>query len=284
MKAQHLEMALLLRDGAFDEIVAGRAMGGMELLEGEPKADVQKLATRKKQRVAAKATEPSAQAPESVKAPAPLASSYFRLHVVRSLSGGPAAYTPVGNEAIIGADGPINLPGERFCHAREAVIRVKDGQLWLCDLEGGNGVFLRTRAPVLLEHGDEFLVGDQLLRIEHNPPATDGPAAGPTYFASSPQWVSSFRVVQIFEGGAPGACVLAHGTTLHIGSVFGDFILPGDPLISEQHCFIEEQAGDILLTDFGSGTGVFVRIKGEQELQSGDEIVVGRTRLVVEKY
>jgi pSer/pThr/pTyr-binding forkhead associated (FHA) protein len=89
--------------------------------------------------------------------------------------------------------------------------------------------------------------------------------------------------VQVFVGGAKGACVLARGTTLHIGAVFGDFILPGDPLISDQHCFIEEQAGDILLTDYGSGSGVFVRIKGEQELDQGDEILVGRTRMVVEK-
>jgi len=37
-----------------------------------------------------------------------------------------------------------------------------------------------------------------------------------------------------------------------------------------------------LLTDLGSRTGVFVRIKGEQELVAGDELLVGRTRLRVE--
>jgi hypothetical protein len=203
--------------------------------------------------------------------------------VTRSLGGGPLVYEPSGEEAIIGSKGAVALPGERFCHPREARIMAKQGQLWLCDLEGGNGVFLRIRSPVALDHGDEFLVGDQLLRVERNPPASDYPAEGPTYFATSPQWVSSFRVVQVFIGGALGACVLARGTTLHIGAVFGDFILPGDPLISDQHCFIEEQAGDVLLSDYGSATGVFVRIKGEQELLHGDEMIVGRTRLVVEK-
>jgi pSer/pThr/pTyr-binding forkhead associated (FHA) protein len=88
--------------------------------------------------------------------------------------------------------------------------------------------------------------------------------------------------VQIFEGGARGACVLAHGTTLQIGSLQGDFVFPSDPLVGDQHCLIEEQAGTILLTDLGSRTGVFVRIKGEQELVDGDELLVGRTRLVVE--
>jgi FHA domain len=288
MKGQQLEMALMLREGAFDEIIAGRAMGGMQVLTEPPKADLQKLATQKAQRVAA-----AAEASQSIRTPLPVASpvkagdahvaSFFRLHVARALGKSPAMYAPTGPHAIIGSAGAIDLPGEPFCHPREATITAKNGQLWLEDLEGGNGVFLRIRAPVALDHGDEFAVGDQLLRVERNPEPTDGPGEGPTYFASSPQWVSSFRVVQVFVGGALGACVLARGTTLHIGSVFGDFILPGDPLISEQHCYIEEQAGDIVLTDYGSGSGVFVRIKGEQELLQGDEIMVGRTRLIVEK-
>jgi pSer/pThr/pTyr-binding forkhead associated (FHA) protein len=88
--------------------------------------------------------------------------------------------------------------------------------------------------------------------------------------------------VQIFVGGGLGACVLARGTTLQIGSAVGDFVFPSDPLVSEQHCLIEEQAGTILLTDLGSRTGVFVRIKGEQELVANDELLVGRTRLLVE--
>jgi pSer/pThr/pTyr-binding forkhead associated (FHA) protein len=79
-----------------------------------------------------------------------------------------------------------------------------------------------------------------------------------------------------------GACVLAHGTTLQIGSTYGDFVFPSDPLVSEQHCLVEEQADAILLTDLGSRTGVFVRVKGEQELAHGDELLVGRTRLMVE--
>ena len=167
---------------------------------------------------------------------------------------------------MIGSAGTIVLPGERFCHPREGVMRYRDGRLWLHDYEAGNGVFLRIKAPVELGVGDEFVVGDQLLRIERMTTPQDGPDPGPTYFYSSPKWLSSFRVVQIFEGGALGACVLARGTTLQIGSSQGDFVFPSDPLVSDQHCLIEETAGAILLTDLGSRTGVFVRIKGEQEL------------------
>ena len=183
---------------------------------------------------------------------------------------------------VIGSEGEVNLPGERFCHPREAQVSFREGRLWLEDLEGGNGIFLRIRTPVELDFGDEFLIGDQLLRVERNPVSDDGPDPAPTYFYSSPKWPSSFRVVQIFEGGALGCAVVARGNTLQVGSAIGDLIFPDDPLMADQHCVIEEQAGTVMLTDLATRTGVFVRIRGEQELLSGDELLVGRTRLLVE--
>jgi pSer/pThr/pTyr-binding forkhead associated (FHA) protein len=89
-------------------------------------------------------------------------------------------------------------------------------------------------------------------------------------------------VVQLFEGGAQGSCVVSRGNTLQIGSAIGDLVFPDDPLVGEQHCLIEEQAGTVVLTDLGSRTGVFVRVRGEQEIVHGDELLVGRTRLVVD--
>jgi hypothetical protein len=293
MKAQHLEMVLALREGRFAEVLAGTKIGGMELLEHPPQVEnIRKLASQKKQRAEAApmsvqnppaqaAVEPAA-APRPAAAPKPAAKSHFTLHVLRSLTGGPERYDPPGTEAIVGSKGGVALPGERFCHPEEALLAFRDGRLWLEDLEGGNGVFLRIRTPVELELGDEFVVGDQLLRLEKNPVADDGPDPDPTYFYSSPKWPSSFRVTQVFEGAALGCCVVARGNTLQIGSAIGDLVFPDDPLVGEQHCLIEEAAGTVVLTDLGSRTGVFVRIRGEQELAHGDELLVGRTRLVVD--
>jgi hypothetical protein len=279
MKAQHLEMVMALREGRFDAIIAGQEVGGLDLLVEPPNVDLRKLASKKKK--VATAQEP---APPSVAQPGPpaLEARYFSLLVLRSLTGGPERYDPPGAVALIGSAGQITLPGEEFCHPREAQLTYHDERLWLEDLEGGNGVFLRIRGPVELDFGDEFVVGDQLLRIERNPPVDDGPDPDPTYFYSSPKWPSSFRIVQIFEGAAPGACVVARGNTFQVGSAIGDIVFPDDPLVAEQHCLVEEQAGTIVLTDLGSRTGVFVRIRGAQELLQGDELLIGRTRLVVD--
>jgi hypothetical protein len=296
MKSQHLEMVLLLREGRFDAVIAGHEAGGMQVLSEPPNVEgIKKLASQKKQRAEAGAPAPSSSAPPVAAAvPPPPATpaqpaarpagprAHFTLHVLRSLTGGPERYEPPGTEVLIGAAGAVNLPGERFCHPEEALLSFRSGRLWLEDLEGGNGVFLRIRTPVELEMGDEFVVGDQLLRIEKNPVPDDGPDPDPTYFYSSPKWPSSFRVTQIFEGGAGGCCVVARGNTLQIGSAIGDLVFPDDPLVAEQHCLIEEQAGAVVLSDLGTRTGVFVRIRGEQELAHGDELLIGRTRLVVD--
>jgi len=290
MKAQHLEMVMALRDGAFDNVLAGREIGGMALLTHAPAAVVRTGGNRAEASPAsagrrepeAKVVPPTAPVVPAVPEAPAAPKAFLTLHVLRSLSGGPERYDPPGVEAVIGSQGAVALPGERFCHPNEARLSVHDERLWLEDLDGGNGVFLRIRTPVELELGDEFVVGDQLLRIEKNPVPDDGPDPAPTYFYSSPKWPSSFRVLQIFEGGANGCCVVARGNTLQVGSAIGDLVFPDDPLVNEQHCLIEEQAGTVVLTDLGSRTGVFVRVRGEQEIVHGDELLIGRTRLVVD--
>jgi hypothetical protein len=277
MKGQQMEMVLGLRDGKFDQIIEGKTIGGMEILLHPPKVELKRVG----QKVDAPPAGAPAPAPPSAK---PVTGKVrFRLHVVRTLSdNGVDIYEPRGDEAVIGSAGAIPLKGERFCHPREVSLTWTDNHLWLVDLDGGNGAFWRIRSPVEVAVGDEFIIGDQLLRIQRNPTFNLTPGPGPTYCYSSPVPESSFRVVQIFEGGAEGACTMSRGTTLYIGAGYNDMIIPRDPLISERHCLLDEQAGAIILTDLDSKTGVFVRIQGKQELRHGDEFLIGRTRLQVD--
>ena len=275
MKGQQMEMVLGLRDGKFDLIIEGKAMGGMEVLVHPPNVEVKRVG----QKVDAATTAPPPSVPKTAAAAAK-EQLRFRLHVMRTLSeNGIDVYEPRGDDVIIGSAGAVPLKGERFCHPREVSLTWSDGRLWLVDLDGGNGAFWRIRSPVEVAVGDEFIIGDQLLRHPTKPGFNLAPAAGPTYCYSSPLPDSAFRVVQIFEGGAEGACTMSRGTTLYIGSGFNDMIIARDTLISERHCLLDEQAGAIILTDLDSKTGVFVRIQGKHELRHGDEILIGRTRL-----
>ncbi|MBL8743229.1 MAG: FHA domain-containing protein [Myxococcales bacterium] len=78
---------------------------------------------------------------------------------------------------------------------------------------------------------------------------------------------------------------MARGTTLQIGSALdyaNDMVFRGDPLIAPYHCVIEEQAEAFILSDLGAKSGVFVRVHGRHRLSHGSELLVGRTRLLVD--
>jgi hypothetical protein len=277
MKGQHMEMVHMLRDGRFDPIIEGQRIGGIELLEHPPSVEVAQVGGAKRR--------PEGGPGVAQPVPSPSAKVRFTLHVLRSLVAGPARYDPPGDEVILGSAGAVSLTGERFCHPREAALTWEGGRLWLDDLEGGNGVFIRIRSSVAIGAGTEFVLGDQLLRVERNPEPDDGPGEGPTYYLSSLRGASSFRVVQIFEGGAEGACATARDSILQIGSGLeyaNDLVLKGDPLVAKYHCVIEEQAETFVLSDLGARSGVFVRLTGRQALVHGDELLLGRTRLLVD--
>jgi hypothetical protein len=301
MKGQHMEMVLYLREGRFDDIITGKAHGGMVMLEEPPQVDLDRIGSKKGDGKQSQPSNPgaAAQAPVMKEVPLvhrkqPVAGSEGlrgKLHVVRSLHGGPDFYELRGDESVFGAAGTIQLQGERFCHPREASIKFDDKGVTILDFDGGNGVFLRIQRRVEIGVADEFIIGDQLLRLERNPDANDGPAPGPTYFRSSLKWPSAFRVTQVFEGGALGAVSMARGTTLQIGSALdyaNDLVIRHDPLVAPYHCIIEEQAEAFILTDLGvsstlgRGSGVFVRLDGRHRLAHGDEILVGRTRLMLD--
>ena len=286
MKGQHMEMLASLREGKFDPIIEGQRTGGVEILEHPPVVEVTHVGGAKQaSKPAPSPAAASGEPPARSRSPESQALVRFTLHVLRSLSGGPERYDPPGDSVILGSEGAVTLQGERFCHPREAMLSWEGGKLWLEDLEGGNGVFLRIRSPVEMSVGGELVLGDQLLRLERNPDPNDGPDEGPTYFWSSMKGSSAFRVVQIFEGGAIGACAMAREALLQIGSAqeyANDLVLLGDPLVARYHCVIEEQAEVFVLTDLGAKSGVFVRVAGRQALSHGDELLVGRTRLLVD--
>ena len=215
MKQQHMEMVLMLREGKFDDILAGKRIGGMDTLTEPPNADVRKLTKGKKdtgefagpaeqiRRAVFKVAEPAAPSlavaaaapptpvsvnprPSKPRVAAPAVRERlicFTLQVIRALWGAPDSFAPPGDEVVIGrANAGVLLEGERFCHEREAIVRWRAGKLWLEDFEGGSGVFLRIKTPVELEIGDEFVLGDQLARIPEDPVPDVGPGPGPTYF------------------------------------------------------------------------------------------------------
>ncbi len=186
----------------------------------------------------------------------------------------------------------LELPaGEFICgRAAEATLRLDDpsvsprhaqfvvgASVWIIDLGSANGVFARLSAPTVLRAGDEIRIGRQLLRLEGLPPPGQGKSGGRIW--GSPAQGHRFRLVQRLEGGMAGdALPLVDGDYL-LGREEGAMTFPGDLAISSRHCILSVQGEQATLRDLGSANGTFVRIRGEQELRSGDQLLVGNEQL-----
>jgi pSer/pThr/pTyr-binding forkhead associated (FHA) protein len=183
---------------------------------------------------------------------------------------------------VLGRSGQLVFPDDPFISLRHADLFYRAGKLVMRDESSLNGVFLRVRGSIDISIGDVFLAGEQVFHIAGPPKASDGPAPDGTYFYSSPKHQTSFRLIQIFEGGASGMVACARAGSLQVGREGGDLNFPGDLFMSASHVRIEEKAGKMVLTDLNSRNGTYVRLKAEKDLSHGDYVFVGRKLLRVE--
>lgn len=183
---------------------------------------------------------------------------------------------------IAGRTGQIVFPDDPHISPKHANFFYREGKLVVRDEGSQNGVYLRIRGTVVLSPNDMFLAGEQVFRLEEMPAIDDQRERDGTHFYSPPRHPSAFRVVQVLEGGTPGATVCARGNALQIGRLESDLNFPGDGFMSTAHCKVEVSGGGFLLTDLGSRNGTYVRIGEERELAHGDYLFLGRKLLRVE--
>lgn len=208
-----------------------------------------------------------------------------RLVVIKGEGGDGVTYHLSATNHIVGrTTGELRFAEDFFLSPEHALFTVQGNRLFAKDLGSVNGVFVRIKSPVPLDHGDCFLVGEQLLRLDSAPFQEPGPDANNTYSYSSPRPDARFRVVQLLAGGGEGRIVSAAGTMLTLGREGGHMNFPNDRFISGRHARLDAASDShhIILTDTGSRNGTFVRIKGAVELFHGDYIFIGQQLLRVE--
>ncbi|MBL9099969.1 MAG: FHA domain-containing protein [Myxococcales bacterium] len=208
-----------------------------------------------------------------------------RLVVIKGEGGDGVTYHLSATNHTVGrSTGDIRFNEDLFLNPEHARFTVQGGRLFVKDLGSVNGVFVRIKSPVQLEHGDCFLVGEQLLRLDSAPFGDGSPDAGGTYSYSSPRPDGRFRVAQMLAGGGEGRIVSAQGAMLTMGREGNTLNFPNDRFISGRHARLDAASDShhVILTDTGSRNGTFVRTKGALELYHGDYLFVGQQLLRVE--
>lgn len=192
------------------------------------------------------------------------------------------SYQLNADQHVVGRAGQLVFPDDPFVSPKHANFFYRNGKLVVRDEGSLNGVYLRVRGTVEIDPGDFLLAGEQVFRVDATPKLNDQPGPDGTYFYSSPKHQSSFRIVQVLQGGAPGMTVCARGPSLQIGREGGDLNFPSDLYMSASHCRLEDSGSKMMLTDLNSRNGTYVRLKDERELAHGDYVFIGRKLLRVE--
>lgn len=178
--------------------------------------------------------------------------------------------------------GAILFPEDNYLSPRHATFLYRDNVLYLRDEGSHNGTFLRIREPRTVEHGAELLIGDQLVRLEVLNQRREYPMREDTLMYISPPKDYRFRVIQIMEGGRPGASFCSLGNDIMIGREGCDMNFPEDRFMSRRHARISWDDGGIQVEDVGSKNGTFIRIHVEERLTHGDYVAFGSELMRVE--
>ena len=210
---------------------------------------------------------------------------HARLVLIKGDGHDTIAYHLAGTEHVVGrTDGEILFAEDPLVSPRHANFYYRGHDLYVRDEGSRNGVFVRIRAPVRIDAGQPFLVGEQLLAVQ--PASVEGLSAADTegtYYYGSPRRPARVRLIQILAGGDLGMAQRVSGELLSIGREGNSVNFPEDPFISGHHAHVVSlDDGAFRLSDVGSKNGTFVRITGDQRLDHGDFVFLGQQLLRVE--
>lgn len=192
--------------------------------------------------------------PGATPAPTPAAAVVYSLGVLSPPESAGAEFPLSPGPAVLGRDlGDIRLRDSLLSSPHARFVLGPEG-LQVEDL-GPSGVFLRLRQPVELQPDDEVLFGRKVCR---------------------------------FESGASGAALhssgqrhaLRAGENL-LGRREGDIVFRDDAFLSGLHARLCVAEGAVVLEDLHSTNGTFLKVRGKAPLADGDQLLCGKTLLVV---
>lgn len=191
-----------------------------------------------------------------------------------------------GETAIGRNSGVVLFPDDTALADRHARLVFHGADLFLEPLPSTNGVFIRLRAPVQLHEGDEFIVGEQRLRLlpdDERPAGVAGAAPGTKLLGSLVRAGGpSFALARITPDPRHGEIYVRHQRLLTLGRTTCDLNFPVDGFVSERHAQLTHEGSHVLLEDLKSRNGTYVRIAGPWKLAHGDLLLVGEQVLRVE--
>lgn len=175
-------------------------------------------------------------------------------------------------------DADIAFPDDPFVSPIHAQLSVRSGEVYVRDLGSRNGTWVFLTEPCVMQDGDLFLVGSQVVRFRRlGYPGPQPPEQDQTRrLGSSTPGADIASLTQLRgDGSARDVIHLSPGRDVTIGRERGDWVFPYDLSMSARHAEVRSHDADFVMVDAESRNGVGVAVRGEQRLAPGARLLVG---------
>ena len=183
-----------------------------------------------------------------------------------------------GNLTIGRIDGDVRFPSDPQMSEMHAKFFVDRGQLYVEDLSGGKGVFVRLIATYTLMNGDIVMMGRQVFQFREKTEAMAAAAATGTGILE----ISSMIKEPVAEFVAVSPSGVDESSRFPLldqevtwGRNRGTYIFPEDGFMSRAHSKVYQRGDSFFLEDVGSRNGTFVKARGKSPVPAGATVLVG---------
>ena len=197
-----------------------------------------------------------------------------KLALIRPDGSEGGTYELESEDTLIGRGAGPLFDNDSYLSPRHARFHVENGQLFVSDVGSLNGVFVKLVQDELLEDGDVFRIGQELLRFDvvHPPQLLDDG----TEVMGSPNPGYSGRLSIIVGPGVDGSAFPLMGDEVVLGREHGDILFSDDGYVSGTHAKLVLSERGCMLSDLGSSNGTFIRINEQRPVASGTFVLIGQ--------
>ena len=177
-------------------------------------------------------------------------------------------------EVIIGRSAGALFENDGYLSPEHARLEFEDGTLILGDMGSLNGVFIKITEEEVVQAGDIFRIGQELLRFDpiwDPEPMDDG-----TQIMGSPNPGFWGRLSLISGPGVDGNAFPCMGDEMVLGRERGDVLFPDDGYISGSHAKLLSRDDGFVLADQGSSNGTFLKLNEPREVPTKTFILLGQ--------
>lgn len=177
----------------------------------------------------------------------------------------------------LGRDTGSIFAGDSYLSPRHSTFTRRGNQLSIKDEDSLNGVYLKLRPnePCLLEFGDLFRIGQEIIRLEELKGQGRSPDNVERFGSPAKGYIG--RLALVIGRDTTGNSFPIPERGVHCGRERGDILFSEDGYVSGLHCSIAKGPdGKIYLTDVGSSNGTFVRLRSEHTVGATDILLMGQ--------